>query len=240
MTRTDSAGITAIADGAWTVPAPLRFLGVKLDTRMTALRLGDGGLVLISPVPYVEALGQAVTALGPVRGIVAPNALHHLYVGEWMRAYPEALSFAAEGVAAKHPDLSFTHTLGRAFDAAFGADILRVSVDGMPGLCESIFVHRPSMTLVATDLCFFMPHATGLARVFATIMSIRRRPRVEPMFRALIRDRAALVASLAPLREVQIEHLSMCHHAVMSEGAHNALQDVLDQLGVPPTPGAQT
>ena len=36
-------------DGAWTAPAPLRFLGVKLDTRMTALRLGDGGVLLISP-----------------------------------------------------------------------------------------------------------------------------------------------------------------------------------------------
>lgn len=236
---TDTASITPIANGVWTVPAPLRFMGVKLDTRMTVLALNDGGLVLVSPVPYDESLGKRVTDLGPVRAIVAPNALHHLYVGGWMRAHPEVLSFAAQGVAAKHPEIAFTATLGPDFDAAFGTEILRFFVDGMPRLNESVFVHRASATLVATDLCFFMPDAKAFARVFATFMGIRHRPRVEPMFRALIQDKAALVASLAPLRDLTIESLSMCHHAVMSEGAHEALQAVLDQLDVPRRPGAQ-
>ena len=232
--RSLASRLECVADGVWSVPAPLRFVGVKVDTRMTVLRLGDGGVLLVSPVAYDEALAQEVEALGPVRGIVAPNALHHLYIGGWMRAYPEARSDAAAGVAKKHPELSFSGVLGSAFDEAFGADVARFSVEGMPRLNESLLLHRASRTLVATDLCFFLPRARGLTRVFAAVMGIRGRPRVELAFRALIRDHGALRRSLAPLRNERVAHLSMCHHEVVSHGAHEAFQGVLDQLAVPP------
>jgi hypothetical protein len=222
-----------IADDIWTAPAPLRFSGLNLNTRMTICRLSDGGLALISPVGVSEELKASIDALGPVRVVVAPNLLHHLYVGEWMAAYLDAQSYGSPGLSAKRPELSFTDELGPAFDDAFGADLLRLPINGMPRLNESMFFHHPSKTLIATDFCFYMPEATGLTGLFATVMGINKKVRCEPLFRILIKDRVAFRASLEPLRSMNIRHLSMCHHSVLSNGGSEALQEVLNQLKVP-------
>jgi len=222
-----------IADGLWTVPAPLTYCGLRVNTRMTICRLTGGGLALIAPVAAGDDLTAAVDTLGPVRAIVAPNLMHHLYVGEWMEAYPGALSYGPPGLAARRPDLTFTDELGPAFDEAFGDELQRLPIAGMPKLNESLFLHRQSSALIATDLCFFLPEAKGLTGLFAVLTGTRKQPRCEPSVRILIKDKAAFQASLLPLRTVEIQHLSMCHHHVLSVGASDALQRVLDQLKVP-------
>ena len=98
-----------ISDGIWTVPSPLTYYGLLVNTRMTVCRLSDGGLALVAPVRSSEALTATIDALGPVRAIIAPNLMHHLYVGDWMEAYPDALSYGPPGLAAKRPELTFTH-----------------------------------------------------------------------------------------------------------------------------------
>jgi len=207
---------------------------------MTVCRLSDGGLVLISPVPHTPALATAIAALGPVRAVISPNLLHHLYLGNWMEAYPEASSYAPTGLAAKRPDLTCTDALGPAFDQAFGTDLLRIPIAGMPKLNESLFFHRSSGTLIVTDFCFFLPEATGLTGLFATVTGVKTQARCEPSFRILIRDRTAFRTSLSPLRSLAIHHLSMCHHEVLSDGAPEALQGILDRLKVPATGPAES
>ena len=222
-----------VVDGLWTVPCPLRFGGLAVNTRMTVCRLSDGGLALISPVRSSADLRRSIDSLGPVRAIIAPNLLHHLYAGEWIEAYPEALSYSPPGLSEKRTDLDFDHDLGPAFDKAFHADFLRVPIAGMPKLNESLFLHRRSKTLIVTDFCFFLPEATGPTAIFASVMGIRKRTKCEPLFRILIRDKDSFRASLHTLRSMEIRHLSMCHHKVLSTGADEALQGVLDQLKVP-------
>ena len=51
-----SQTLQCITDGIWTSAAPLRFMGLQVNTRMTVCRLSDGGLVLISPVARTEDL----------------------------------------------------------------------------------------------------------------------------------------------------------------------------------------
>ena len=225
--------IQPIGDGIWSVPAPLTFFGLRLNTRMTVCRLTDGGLVLISPVGLDDGLKAAIDALGPVRALVSPNLLHHLYMGEWMDAYPDAQSFAPPGLDAKRPELACTHELGAAFDDTFGDELTRFPISGMPRLNESIFFHVASATLIATDFCFFLPDATGLTGLFASVMGITKKTKCEPAFRALVRDRNAFRTSLEPLRNLTIRHLSMCHHSVLSTKAPAALDGVLKQLKVP-------
>ncbi|MDP6933007.1 MAG: hypothetical protein QGG40_08815, partial [Myxococcota bacterium] len=62
-----------ITDGVWTVPSPLTYFGLRLNTRMTVCSLSGGGLALISPVRASEELRASIDALGTVRVIVAPN-----------------------------------------------------------------------------------------------------------------------------------------------------------------------
>jgi hypothetical protein len=220
-------------DGIWTVPAPLRYCGLLFNTRMTVCRLSDGGLVVIAPIRGSEDLTASIDALGPVRAIITPNLMHHLYVGEWMEAYPDAMSYGPPGLAAKRPDLAFSHQLGPELDDVLGDDLLHFPIAGIPKLNESVFVHRQSRTLIATDLCFFMPKATGLTGLFASLTGIKKRPRCEPSVRILIQDKGAFRASLQPLRAMAFQHLSMCHDSVLSTGATEAIQGVLDQLSVP-------
>ena len=67
-----------VADGP-TVP----FLGFPYPTRMAVVKLSDGSAWVWSPVALSDALAKAVEAIGPVRHIVSPNKIHHLFLGEW-------------------------------------------------------------------------------------------------------------------------------------------------------------
>ena len=79
--------------------APQRVLGLSLPTRMTVLRLADGGLWLHSPTRHTPALQEALAELGPVRHLVAPNTAHWVHASPWHKAVPDAKLWAAPGVA---------------------------------------------------------------------------------------------------------------------------------------------
>ena len=84
--------LSSFADGIWTDSDPVRFLGLRLTAPMTVLRLGDGGLLLYSPIAMTPERRAAVEALGPVTHLYAPNLFHHLRIGEWAAAFPSCNS----------------------------------------------------------------------------------------------------------------------------------------------------
>lgn len=136
-----------IADG----PA-VSIAGFAYPTRMVAMRLPDGGVFIWSPIALPPELKASVDGLGPVRHIVAPNALHHLFVGEWQSAYPDAASHAAPGLRAKRPDLRWDSDLGDAPGPEWLEDIDQVVVRGNWITAEVVFFHRRSRTAIFTDL----------------------------------------------------------------------------------------
>ena len=93
--------IEELADGIWTVAMPLQLTGIEFGTRMTIVRVGDDGLVLISPCSIDDSLASEINALGTVRAVIAPNAFHHRYFADAIERYPGASRFFAEGVAKK-------------------------------------------------------------------------------------------------------------------------------------------
>jgi hypothetical protein len=82
--------LTAFAEGVWHDSGPVRILGTRLTATMTVLALGDGGLLLHSPLPLTAERRAAVEALGPVTHLYAPNTFHHSWLGEWSQAFPDA------------------------------------------------------------------------------------------------------------------------------------------------------
>lgn len=140
----------------WTVEGPevaYRFAGLSLacPTRTTVVRLTDGRLWLHSPVAYSSTLAEALHELGRPAFLVAPNTLHHLHLSEWTKAHPEAAVYAS-------PDLA------RRGGAVFGCAIplsrppqdwdgvLDSVVVDLGSFIEVVFHHRPSRTLIVTDL----------------------------------------------------------------------------------------
>lgn len=146
-----------LADGIWIVDGPeIRFryalVGVPFPTRMTVVRLPDGGVWIHSPVAPDEALMRQVSGLGEVRFLIAPNTLHYWWVPDWKARFPHAEVHAVPGLAqtAKRP-LPIDRTLDGAPPAAWADVIDQVTVRGGI-LTEADFFHRPSRTLILTDL----------------------------------------------------------------------------------------
>jgi hypothetical protein len=52
-----------------------------------------------SPVAYSKELADEVEhKVGPVKFIVSPNKIHHLFLGEWSEKYPDAVVYLPPGL----------------------------------------------------------------------------------------------------------------------------------------------
>ncbi len=124
---------------------------LTFPTRMTVIRLGSGDLFLHSPTSLVPSLKSEIDALGPVRHLVSPNMIHNLHIGAWGAAYPEAIKWASPGVRIR-VDYAFDRDLDEAPDPAWSEDVDQRIVRGSRVMDEVVFFHRPSRTLILTDL----------------------------------------------------------------------------------------
>jgi len=135
------------ADGP-TVP----FFGFPYPTRMAVAQLSDGCVWVWSPVALTEKLADEVEAIGPVRHIVSPNKIHHLFLHEWTARWPDARLYAPPGLARKKPELHFDGELTDEPSPAWAADIDQVIFHGSFVLDEVVFFHRASRTAIVGDL----------------------------------------------------------------------------------------
>ena len=208
----------------WTAESPLRFLGLEVGARMTVLRLPGSKLMLHSPIAPTPELVREVESLGSVAYLVAPNQLHHLFVGDWQQACPEALLYAAPGLDEKRPDLEIDGLLGDEPEAGWAGTVDQVRVDGFPFANETVFYHEPSRTLVATDIAFNIgPSSPWLTRAF--FKASRAYGRLTPTLveKLLIRDRAAFRRSLERILEWPFERVVIAHGDVSESGGREEL-----------------
>lgn len=150
-----------IGEEIWIADGPtVSFFGFPYPTRMAVVRLAERALWVWSPVGLDDALRRDVEALGSPRFLVAPNKLHHLFLGEWQRAWPEARLYGAPGLARRRPDLRFDAELGDAPPPEWGGAIDQAVVGGSLVMDEVLFFHRPSRTALACDLVQRFPPET--------------------------------------------------------------------------------
>lgn len=146
----------AVADDVWIVDGGwIGFYGLPFPTRMTVIRLSDGGLWVHSPVDDRNGLSDAVAALGPVRHLIAPNWIHYAWIPAWQARFPQAITWGCPGVvtraASRRRALHLDHDLGDSPPDAWAAGIdQRLASSGLHS--EVLFFHRPSRTLILTDL----------------------------------------------------------------------------------------
>ncbi len=146
-----------LAPEIWTVDGPaigFRYLGMTLPfpTRMTVVRLPGRRLWLHSPTEPSDALFERIEALGEVAFLIAPNTLHYWWLPEWHARFPNAGIHAVPGLerTARRPLPAF-ETLAEAPEPGWAAALDQVRVFG--GLVDEVaFFHRPSRTLILTDL----------------------------------------------------------------------------------------
>ncbi|MDH3924279.1 MAG: DUF4336 domain-containing protein, partial [Xanthomonadales bacterium] len=117
------------------------FYGFPYPTRMAVIRLTDGSAWVWSPVALNDELADSVESVGPVRFIVSPNKIHHLFLSEWSRRWPEARLYAPPGLAKRKPELKFDDELRDEADPAWATDIDQVIFHGSVAMEEVVFFH---------------------------------------------------------------------------------------------------
>jgi hypothetical protein len=223
--------LRSLTEDLHVLDAPFRTAGLELGGRMTVVRLPEGGLWLHSPVRMDAAARAAVDALGPVRFLVAPNLMHHVYLPDWAAAYPEARVVALAGLRKKQPRLRIDVELTDTPDAGDGAVFTQHLMRGMPKVDEVVFLHHPSRTLLLTDLAFHIRESRSwLTRAYLRLGGTYGKLGPTPLLKALVKDRAALRASLETVLSWDFERVGVCHGEVLEQGGREALRSAFAWL----------
>ena len=220
-----AAGLEPLAPDVWVVRRPLPLAVGDVGARMTVLRLPDGSLLLHSPVQLDAALEQALRALGPVKWLIGPNKVHHLFLGDYVKTFPAAALCGAPGLAEKRRDLAFQHVLGDPPPPGWPESVKLQFVEGAPQMNEVALLHAPSHTLVLTDLVFNVPRdGPNRARLFHRLVGATGRFGPHRLIRLFIRDRAALRRSLDRILAWDFERVVMSHGEVLNADGRRLLE----------------
>ena len=223
---TMAAPLRRLAADLWVAERPQRFYGLEVGTRMTAIRLADGSLLLHSPVALDAGLRSELDAIGRVRFAVAPNRVHHLYAGRVAESYPDARLWVGPGVERKRPDLVHVAILGDEAPVEWRGQVDQVFFRGRPYENEVVFVHRASRTLLLCDLAFnFGPRAALPTRWLMRLIRSYGRFGPSTLDPWLIRDRGAARASLERILAWDFDRVVVAHGEVLERGGRQALRE---------------
>ena len=161
-----------VAGRVWSLEQEQALDVLAMNIRATVVKLQGGGLVVFSPQAPTVEFCRLLDELGPVAHIVLPTyALEHkVYVAPMARRYPAAQVWVAPGIWSAPLDLPL-NLLGINAMGAVGpgqvppppwADeidckVLRVDTAGANPYIEACFLHRPTRTLLVTDLVLRIP-----------------------------------------------------------------------------------
>lgn len=154
--RIDS--LKPVAEDVWIVDSgPLKAMGIlPLPVRMSVVRLPNRDLLLHSPTRFTPDLLRQLAEIGTPRHLVAPNSAHWTMMKDWQQALPDAITWAAPGLRDRKQVRKSGLRLDRDLDgtgaAGWPSELEQVDVPGIGGFHEVCLFHRPSRTLLMTDL----------------------------------------------------------------------------------------
>ena len=217
-----------IADGP-----TVSFYGFPYPTRMAVVRLSDDSAWVWSPIALSDELVKSVDEVGPVRNIVSPNKIHHLFLKEWANQWPDARMYCPPGLAERRPELRFDEELGDDPNPVWAADIDQVIFHGSLAMEEVVFFHRASQTAIICDLIQRHPESSmkgwkGLLMRLDGLVGERGSTPREWRASFLKRRKARLardkVLSWRPNR------LLIAHGECAQSGATSIIEDALDWI----------
>ncbi|MGY3603486.1 MULTISPECIES: DUF4336 domain-containing protein [unclassified Bradyrhizobium] len=212
----------------WTADGPdVSVAGFHYPTRMAVIRLSDGGLFIWSPIERSDSLRADVDAIGQVRHIVAPNSLHHLFLPQWKRAYPDAKVYAPPGLRKKREDIVFDADLESVPSPDWIEEIDQVLMHGNLITTEVVFFHIKSGTVLFTDLLQQIPadrNSGWRAMVAKLDLMVGPEPSVPRKFRVAFTNRRAARKSLDYILAWPAEKVLMAHGTPVEKDARAYLR----------------
>jgi len=162
-------------------------------------------------------------ALGPVEYVIAPNKSHHLFLLDFMGAFPTAKAWVAPGLHDKRPDLLGHPSLAGREDL-WEPELQGFFIDGLPLINETVWFHPATGTLILTDLLFFFGSETrGFSRLLARLLGVYNHLGMSRTMKLLVKDKAALARSVRPLLDLPVQRIIVAHGQVVEKDARQAL-----------------
>ena len=217
-----------VADGP-----TVSFFGFPYPTRMAVARLSDGSAWVWSPIALTQELADEVQAIGPVRHIVSPNKLHHLFLQQWADHWPDARLYAPPGLARKKTALHFWADLGDQPDPSWAADVDQVVFRGSFAMEEVAFFHRASRTAIIGDLIqrFSGEDLSGWKRLVMRLGGlVGERGGTPGDWRASFLRHAPARAALRTVLEWNPERLLIAHGSCVQTGAAGIIAAALSWI----------
>lgn len=214
-----------IAPNIWHTQHYFVVNGLRVSTRMTVVRLQGGSLWLHSPVPISSELKAEITALGEVKYVVAPSKMHHLFVVNCMAAFPQVSLFGAPGLQAKRPDIQGMRELQAVAEPSWQEDLEQHFFAGMPLVNETVWFHKPSRTLIVTDLLqYYQGDLSFGLKLYARLTGTLNQLAVPKTVRWLVKDRAAALSSAKKILDWPFERVVVAHNVIVEADAYTTVE----------------
>ncbi|KAE9396446.1 hypothetical protein BT96DRAFT_884733 [Gymnopus androsaceus JB14] len=154
--------IREVAKDVWTFSRPFARFGLfPVGGRSTAVKMQNGSVwLLASTTPDTETKAK-LEELGPVQYIIGADAVHHMFLSDFKKAYPEAKVIAPKAAIERVEDKTLK------FDGVWGSDpagtkygfeddVQHCYFSGFKNK-DVAFFHPASKTMIQADLLFNLP-----------------------------------------------------------------------------------
>jgi hypothetical protein len=212
----------------WVAEQPMRYFGLSVGARMTAIRLQNQEIVVISPVQPTEELVAQLDRIGAVAHIIAPNLYHYFFAADFKAHYPTATFWAAPGLKEKRPELPIDYVIEPVTVDASGSEpwncldfflfegFRTLGSGGIENLNECVFFHRASRTLVITDIAFHFDESFPLLTRLATqVGGGYKQLSPSVLEKIATRDKAKIRQSVDRVLEWDFERVIMAHGSII-------------------------
>lgn len=217
-----------LAPGLWGVSSEAKLPGgARLPLRMTVVALADGDLALHSPVAFSPETAAAIARLGRVMHVIAPSALHHMFVKQAVAQFPQARVYAPPALAAKRLDFKVDEVLQAQAPHALSGALEGLPLEGSRPQ-EMVFLHKQSGSLLVTDLVFNITQPQGWAtKLVLKCTGTCGKLAQSRLWNFYAKDKTAFGRSTARMLQWDFHRLVPCHGDVMPSGAKHAVAAAL-------------
>ncbi|KAL1606469.1 hypothetical protein SLS60_003873 [Paraconiothyrium brasiliense] len=234
-----------------------RFGRMRIGGRATIVRLQNGSLAVFSPVALTEEVKQKVAELGEVKYITALDfeslmfgLKHHIFLGPWYAAYPNAKVLGPEGLpekrkSQKNEDVPFAHVFTKdkpitSIDPDFDREFEWEYVPAHQNK-EIVFNHKPTRTLIEADLMFNYPSteqysktkesATSgiLTKIFGMFTSTQGKGQKRAIWYGISSgDRMGFSRSVSKIHQWDFDRIIPCHGDVIESGGKGIFANIME------------
>jgi hypothetical protein len=168
--------LTPIATGVWAAERPFVWNGIDVGGRSVICRVGDGTLLVNSPIDWTKSLGDCLDVIGGGVGhVVSPNYEHLKYAKQWHEVYPLAKKLGCPGLPGRLNEIPWSGELGlgkdpEEFTDSIGTVFFDCEVNpftNKPFFNEVILFHVESKSVIMTDTFWNYP-SSELPNYFGT------------------------------------------------------------------------